>query len=116
LEKSIEKGLVNFFLEKVKTEIKNKNSKSALKNIMNFKGIGKQRKEEMFFNIIMPFLMVFSEDKNIQQFLNFMFETYPPLQDNRLTKTFKNEYPDLKITNVKQHMGAIFFEKTKEKV
>ena len=55
LEKSIEKGLVNFFLEKVKTEIKNKNSKSALKNIMNFKGIGKQRKEEMFFNIIMPF-------------------------------------------------------------
>ena len=31
LEKSIEKGLVNFFLEKVKTEIKNKNSKSALK-------------------------------------------------------------------------------------
>ena len=59
LEKSIEKGLVNFFLEKVKTEIKNKNSKSALKNIMDFKGIGKQRKEEMFFNIIMPFLMVF---------------------------------------------------------
>ena len=116
LEKSIKKGLVNFFLEKVKTEIKNKNSKSALKNIMNFKGIGKQRKEEMFFNIIMPFLMVFSEDKNIQQFLNFMFETHPPLHNNRLTKAFKNEYPNLKITNVKEHMGAIFFEKTKEKV
>ena len=114
LEKSIEKGLVNFFLEKVKTEIKNKNSKSALKNIMDFKGIGKQRKEEMFFNIIMPFLMVFSEDKNIQQFLNFVFETYPPLQDNRLTKTFKNEYPNLKITNVKEHMGAIFLRKQRK--
>jgi len=38
---------------------------------MDFKGIGKQRKEEMFFNIIMPFLMVFSEDKNIQQFFKF---------------------------------------------
>jgi len=59
LEKSVEKGLVNFFLKKVKSQIENKNSKSALKNIMDFKGIGKQRKEEMFFNIIMPFLMVF---------------------------------------------------------
>ena len=82
---------------------------------MDFKGIGKQRKEEMFFNIIMPFLMVFSEDKNIQQFLNFVFETHPPLQDNRLTKAFKNEYPNLKITNVKQHMGAIFLRKQKRK-
>ena len=59
LEKSVEKGLVNFFLKKVKSQIENKKTKSALKNIMNFKGIGKQRKEEMFFNIIMPFLMVF---------------------------------------------------------
>jgi len=78
---------------------------------MDFKGIGKQRKEEMFFNIIMPFLMVFSEDKNIQQFLNFMFETHPPLTENRLIKAFKNNHPNLKITNVKEHMGAIFFEK-----
>ena len=113
LEKSIEKGLVNLFLEKVRTQIKNKNFKSALMNIMDFKGIGKQRKEEMFFNIIMPFLMVISEDRNIHQFLNVMFENYPPLSENHLTKTFKTKYPDLKITTAKQYMGVIFFEKNK---
>ncbi len=58
--------------------------------------------------------MVFSEDKNVQQFLNSIFKTYPPLTDNRLTKAFKNKHPDLKITNVKEHMGAIFFEKAKK--
>ena len=55
--------------------------------------------------------MVFSEDKNIQQFLNFMFENYPPLTDNRLTKAFKIKYPSLKITTVKEYMGAIFYQK-----
>ena len=113
LEKSVEKGLVNFFLKKVESQTQNKNPKLALKHIMDFKGIGKQRKEEMFFNIVMPFLMVFSEDKNIQPFLTFMFENYPPLTDNRLTKAFKTKHPDLKITTVKEYMGIIFFEKTK---
>ena len=80
-------------------------------NIMDFKGIGKQRKEEMFFNIIMPFLMVFSEDRNIQQFLNVMFENYPPLSENHLIKAFKTRYPDLKITTVKEYWGTIFFKK-----
>jgi len=116
LEKSIEKDLVNLFLEKVGSQIKNKNLNSALRNIMDFKGIGQQRKEEMFFNIIMPFLMVLSKDEKIQQFLNFMFENYPPLSDNRLIKAFKNKHPDLKITTVKEYMGVIFFEKTKEAI
>ena len=111
LEKSLEKGLVNFFLEKIFCQIENKNPKSALKNIMDFKGIGKQRKEEMFFNIVMPFLMVFSKDEKIQQFLKLMFETYPPLQDNRLTKAFKKRNPDLKITTAKEYMGVIFYQK-----
>jgi len=43
-----------------------------------------------------------------------VFENYPPLTDNRLTKAFKNNHPDLKITTVKEYMGVIFFEKTKE--
>ena len=102
LKKSIEKGLVNLFLEKVKSQMKNKNFRSALRNIMDFKGIGIQRKEEMFFNIIMPFLMVFSEDRNIQQFLNVMFENHPPLSENHLIKAFKTRYPDLKITTAKE--------------
>ena len=114
LEKSIKPGLVNFFLKKIESQIENKNSKSALKRIMNFKGIGNQRKEEMFFNIIVPFFMVFLEDKNIQQFLTFMFENYPPFTDNRLTKAFKTKHPDLKITTVKKYMGIILFEKTKK--
>jgi hypothetical protein len=114
LEKSVEKGLVNFFLKKVESQTQNKNPKLALKHIMDFKGIGKQRKEEMFFNIVMPFLMVFSKDEKIQQFLKVIFENYPPLTHNRLTKAFKARHPDLKITTVKEYMGVIFFEKTKE--
>jgi hypothetical protein len=83
---------------------------------MDFKGIGKQRKEEMFFNIVMPFLMVFSKDEKIQQFLKVIFENYPPLTHNRLIKAFKARHPDLEITTVKEYMGVIFFEKTKKAV
>jgi len=45
-----------------------------------------------------------------------VFENYPPLTDNSLTKAFKTKHPDLKITTVKEYMGVIFFEKTKEAV
>jgi len=114
LAKSVEKGLITFFLKNIKSQIKNQNSRSALKNIMDFKGIGKQRKEEMFFNIILPFFMVFSDNKNIYQFLRFMFENHFPFQDNRVTQKFKNKPPDLRITSVKEYMGTMLFEKTKE--
>lgn len=114
LAKSVEKGLITFFLKNIKTQIENQNPRSALKNIMDFKGIGKQRKEEMFFNIILPFFMVFSDNKNIYQFLKFMFENHPPLQDNSVTQKFKSKYPDLQITSVREYMGIMLFEKTKE--
>lgn len=114
LTKSLEKGLVDFFIEQIKVQVENKNPKSALRNIMNFKGIGKQRKEEMFFNIIMPFLIVFSNDEKLQQFLKYMFETHSPLQENSIIKKFKYHYPHLKITTVKQYMGAMFYQKYKE--
>ncbi len=81
---------------------------------MDFKGRGKQRKEEMFFNIILPFFLVFSDNKNIYQFLRFMFENHSPFQDNRVTQKFKNKPPDLRITSVKEYMGTMLFEKTKE--
>jgi len=42
-----------------------------------------------------------------------IFKTHSPLTDNHLAKAFKNKHSDLKITTVKQYMGAIFFEKTK---
>ena len=111
LVKGIEKGLVNLFLEKVRSQIQNKNPKSALKKIMDFEGVGNQRKEAMFFNIVMPFLMVFSDEECIQEFLKFMFENYPPLHDNRLTRAFKNKYPELEIKTVEQYMGIIFYQK-----
>ncbi|MCM8772325.1 MAG: DUF2851 family protein [Candidatus Omnitrophica bacterium] len=110
LSESIEKGLVNFFLEKIKSQTKNKNVKSALKNIMNFKGIGIQRKEEMFFNIIMPFMIVFTENRDIKKFLKYMFENYPPLAQNKIIKSFNVQYPEIKLKNVKAYMGAIFFQ------
>jgi short-subunit dehydrogenase involved in D-alanine esterification of teichoic acids len=44
-----------------------------------------------------------------------VFENYPPLTDNSLTKAFnKTKHPHLKITTVKEYMEVMFFEKTKE--
>lgn len=113
LAKTVKDGLVNFFMERIKQEIKSKKIKNSLKKIMDFKGIGIQRKEEMFFNIIMPFIMVSSKDKSIQNFLKNMFENCPPLSDNKLIKSFKKHNPEIKITSVKTYMGALLFEKQK---
>ncbi|GBD03456.1 hypothetical protein HRbin19_00742 [bacterium HR19] len=111
LEKTTESGIVNFFLERIKSETKNKNPRKSLKDIMNFEGIGLQRKEEMFLNIIMPFMMVYSQNSEIQSFLRFMFENYPPLSENKVIKLFKLNNPSVKIENVKAYMGAILFQK-----
>ena len=114
LTKSVERRLVNLFEDNVRSQKESKNPKSALRSIMDFEGIGIQRKEEMFFNIVMPFLMVFSKDKGVCEFLKLMFECYPPLHDNKLTKAFKNEHPDYEIKTVKEYMGVVFFQKNKE--
>jgi len=111
LSKTVTSGLVIFFLHNIESEINNENPKSALKNIMNFDGIGTQRKEEMFFNIIMPFMIVYSEGSKIQNFLNFIFETHPPLSENKIIRIFRKNYPQIKIENVKTYMGAILFQK-----
>lgn len=113
LSQTIEKGIVHFFLERIKAELNNKNPKDAVKKIMNFGGIGLQRKVEMFFNIIMPFFIVYSEDDKIKNFLNFIIEKHPSLSENGLIKSFKLNYPDIKIENVKTYMGAILFQKSK---
>ncbi len=112
LSETVEKGIVDFFLDRTKTELNNKNPKDAVTKIMKFEGIGLQRKTEMFFNIIMPFLMVCSDD-NIRDFLVFIFENHPPLSENRLIKSLKSAYPESKIENVKTYMGALLFLKSK---
>ncbi|MGB9794958.1 DUF2851 family protein [Caldisericum exile] len=113
LSETIEEGIVHFFLERIKMELNNKEPKDAVKRIMNFDGIGVQRKMEMFFNIIMPFFMVYSDGDEIRNFLNFIFEEHPPLNENKLIKSFKLNYPDIKIKNVKTYMGVIMFQKDK---
>jgi hypothetical protein len=103
-------GITFFFQGKIKFQISNKNPRNALKNIMSFDGIGEQRKEEMFFNIISPFFMVLSEDTRILKFLEFLFENYLPLSDNKIIKAFKNKYK-INITALKEYMGALYFMK-----
>ncbi len=111
LSNSIEDGIVNFFIKRIKQEVENKSLKNSLKKIMNFEGIGLQRKEEMFFNIIMPFMMVYSQNNEVKNFLRFIFENYPPLSENRVIKSFKHSYPQIKIDNVKKYMGVMLFQK-----
>ncbi len=78
---------------------------------MDFEGIGVQRKTEMFFNIIMPFIIAYSKEEKIKTFLYFLFENHPPLAENRLIKSFKSTYQDIKIENVKAYMGALLSQK-----
>lgn len=111
LTKTAECGLVNFFLKRIKRANNYSTPQISLKNIMNFEGIGLQRKEEMFFNIIMPFMMADSEDNEVQSFLRFMFESYPPLSENKFIKDFKINHSQVEIMNVKTYMGAILFQK-----
>lgn len=106
-------GIVNLFYERIKSESKNQNPKTALKNIMNFDGIGIQRKEEMFFNIILPFFMVYADDVECKKFLLFLYEKHPPLQENSSIKNFLKNFPDTTISSAKEYMGAIFFVKNR---
>jgi hypothetical protein len=108
---SISDGITNLFYTRIKSQVNGSNPKTALKNIMDFEGIGIQRKEEMFFNIVLPFFMVFTEDVECKKFLNFLFENHPPLQENSLIKLFAKKYPEKTITSTKEHMGAIFIMK-----
>ncbi len=110
-------GLVEFFQWRLvkaseesatKTPLNPQDAKNIVKKIMDFEGIGIQRKEEMFFNIILPFFMAFLEDKEtrIIDFLNTLFKTHPPLAENSVIKKFKtlfqkmgkNEIPNSTLT------------------
>ena len=92
-------------------------AKFFVNKIMDFKGIGIQRKREMFFNIILPFCIAFLEDKEpeIIQFLNAIFIHHPPLSENSLTKKFRSiigesSYADLN-TSTKTYFGIHLYIK-----
>lgn len=111
---SIDTGLVHFFLEQIHKQIGNSNPREALRKIMNFEGIGKSRKEEMFFNIIFPFMLVYNTDRSLKHYLNFLFENHPPLAENRITKKISG-INNIKIKNVKDYMGILYKIKSSEK-
>jgi len=109
LSETIKEGIVNFFLERIKVELNNKHPEDVVKKIMNFNGIGIQRKTEMFFNIIMPFFLVYADDDKIKKFLNFNFEKHPPLSKNKIIESFKLNHPQIKIESAKTYMGVLLF-------
>lgn len=84
-------------------------SSYAVKMIMNFDGVGSRRKEEMFFNIVMPFFIVIANDVKIVDFLRFLFENHPPLEENSLTKKFREKFSEIRIKTVKEYMASIYY-------
>lgn len=106
---SLDNGIVNYFIQNIQKVIQQVDFTKVVTRIMNFDGIGEQRKKEMFFNIILPFVMVYSENKTILNFLQKLFENYPPLGKNKFIKNFEVKFPEIEIRNVKEYMGAIYF-------
>lgn len=98
LSQSINGGLVNFFCERINREIKTiktpEEAKKIVQSIMNFDGLGKQRKTEMFFNIVFPFTIAYSENREQEkiQFLQRIFELHPPLPENSITRCFRKSF------------------------
>lgn len=122
LAEAIADSLVNFIIKRIKQEMKEiKNpveAKECVDRIMNFQGIGKERKREMFFNIIMPFTICYCDNENpdIIQFLKKVFDNHPPLSENSITKSFKDSLPQnlaySKINfSIKTYFGIHFLKK-----
>lgn len=82
---------------------------------MSFKGVGIDRKREMFFNIILPFYLADDTFNKYHQFLLKIFETHPPLEENSAIKKFyrlvlsNDSNEKIKFSNVKEYFGAIKF-------
>ncbi len=117
-------SLVDFFIKRILNEkviqeshLTPKQAQNCVNKIMNFKGIGIQRKGEMFFNIILPFCIAYLENKNseIIKFLNEIFSIHPPLSENSVTKKFKSmigesKYAELN-TSTKSYFGIHLYLK-----
>ncbi|MEO0144974.1 MAG: DUF2851 family protein [candidate division WOR-3 bacterium] len=119
LSEAIDDGLVNLFIKRILNEkreiINQKEAQKFVEKIMYFKGIGIERKREMFFNIILPFVIAFLENENneIIKFLNSIFNIHPPLSENSTIKKFKSlvgedNYTKLN-TSTKTYFGIIFY-------
>lgn len=124
LAESTKLGIFEYFRRKIensftKNIIKRKDAQRIVEKIMDFPKIGKQRKQEIFFNIILPFFIVKYEEekkKNYVKFLETLFSLHPPLADNSITKKIKKILKIKKINSVKEYMGLIqfYYENKKE--
>ncbi len=100
LSQTLSSGLVDYFLERIEKAMTPlctpKVAKQCVLNIMEFSGLGIQRKTEMFFNIILPFAIAYvqSEQQEMVRFLQNIFDLHPPLSKNSVTKYFCASLPE----------------------
>lgn len=107
-------GAVNFFLSRIRSwnrKIENSGDASAfVKKVMELPGIGIQRRQEAFFNVILPFfLALFPEEAKHP--LRVVFELHPPLASNYIIKNFLKKYPHLIPTSTREYFGVIMLMK-----
>jgi hypothetical protein len=126
-ETTVKGGIFNFFKLKIEENYFEKwrkdfkaNQKTAnriVKKIMNFSGIGIERKTAMFFNVILPFfLVVYEEEQNykMKKFLENLYEFHKPLSSNSIIKNMMKKFGIKKLNSVKDYMGLIqFYYETK---
>jgi hypothetical protein len=96
LTESIDSGIFSFFNNKIEENfVENVDttiSTKTVKKIMFFKGIGIARKEEMFFNIILPyFLVIYENDTKRKTFLYDIFMFHSSLNENSTIKKFEKK-------------------------
>ncbi len=123
LAETIETGIYTFFRDKIIKCFSEKIDRiaaiSIVREITLFNGIGKDRRLEIFFNIILPFYeVIFEEEGNSElvNFLNQLYEKHPPLADNSITKKVKKKLsisPNNAIDSAKRYMGLIQIYKNK---
>jgi len=123
-------GIFDFFKSKIEesyfidwgnTFLRNQKIAGKLvKRIMDFSGLGVERKTEIFFNIILPFFLVFYEDKknqNVMKFLSTIFEYHKPLAINSVVRDSMKMLNIKRINSVKEYFGLIqYYYDTKGRI
>lgn len=117
LSETVSTGIYNYFKRQIENNCMNfvdsSTAKRVVQKIMSFKGIGISRKREIFFNIILPFFLADDTFVEYHHFLNKVFETHPPLDENSKIKKFYDltlsNQINIKIVlaNVREYMGAM---------
>lgn len=123
LADALPSGLVNFFIKKIKGQrrvvLSPGEAKKCISEIMNFQEIGINRKREIFFNIILPFIIAFNNEPEIIKSLIKIFELHPPLSENSITTRFSKILPEkASYTQIAQstkiYFGILFYMKKVE--